>query len=212
MNTNSTVRLIAPDTTARYRRQPGKSTEVTTGGVTVVDGLDAGDWMTTLYTELRQLAHARMRRLSPGHTLQPTALVHEVYIRLQKRNIVWANRAHFYFVAARAMRDILAEYARKKIRKKHGGHLQRVEFTISIPDHGGTMSAHEILHLHHALEHMQTEHPEQAELVQLYYFGGLTYQEIAHHTQRSQRSVERHMRFARAWLKRHLSSIEDAAP
>lgn len=211
MSIHTTVRQISHAPTTLHRTRSARKPEATTVVAPVGEHTDVDDLVVTLYTELRRLAHARMRWLPAGHTLQPTALVHEVYIRLQRKNIVWANRAHFYFVAARAMRDILVEHARKKARPKHGGRMKRVEFTISIHDRGGTMSAREILQLHHALDHMQREHPDQAELVQLYYFGGLTSREIARHTERSLRTVERHMRFARAWLRSYLASVESAA-
>lgn len=171
----------------------------------------------SLYGELRRLARARMRRLRPGQTLQPTDLVHEAYIRLvQKQKQPWSSRGHFFGAAAQAMRDILVEHLRRKGAHKRGGDRNRVSGDVldwlSGDDVevrlGGnrTVASAELLTLHDALYELARELPEHARLVQLRYFTGLTMAEIAAIQHTSKSTVERRWRFARAWLQ---SRIED---
>ncbi|MCG8418824.1 MAG: ECF-type sigma factor [Proteobacteria bacterium] len=175
------------------------------------DAMATDDLIETLYSELRQLAHARIRRLQPGQTLQPTELVHEVYLRLQASNIRWDGRGHFFAAAARVMRDIVVDYARHKKARKRGGDRVRVQFTITLPDGETPMSASEILLLHDALERMQEQYRGHAEIMLMYYFGGLTQQDISEVNGIPLRTVQRRMRFARAWLKNYFAD-EDATP
>ncbi|MCG8418166.1 MAG: ECF-type sigma factor [Proteobacteria bacterium] len=157
-----------------------------------------------LYDELRKLARARMAHLRSGHTLQPTALVNEAYLRLVKRrNSGWKGRAHFFGAAARAMRDILVEHARMKAAQKRGGDQVRVDITVTLAG-DMTVSAEELLTLHNVLDKMQHAHPRKAELVLLRYFAGLPMEEIAEVMAVSKRTLEREWRFARAWLRTHL--------
>lgn len=159
-----------------------------------------------LYIELRKLAEARLRRLRPGQTLQPTALVHEAYLRLMKPSEpAWNGRAHFFGAAAQAMRDILVDGARRKLAQKHGAGIKRVEGTVTIVDDRGVqLSAEDLLAIHGALEKLQQEHPEAAELVLLRYFGGLSMAEIADMQDVPMRTLERKWTFARTWLKKAL--------
>jgi RNA polymerase sigma factor (TIGR02999 family) len=160
-----------------------------------------------LYAELRKLAEARLRKLRPGQTLQPTALVHEAYLRLMKTNEpAWNGRAHFFGAAAQAMRDILVDGARRKLAQKRGGGLERAEETVTLADDDGSvqLSAEDLLALHEALERLQQEHPQAAELVLLRYFGGLSMAEIAEMQDVPIRTLERKWTFARTWLKRAL--------
>jgi RNA polymerase sigma factor (TIGR02999 family) len=160
-----------------------------------------------LYTELRKLAQARLRRLRPGQTLQPTALVHEAYLRLMKTNEpAWNGRAHFFGAAAQAMRDILVDGARRKLAHKRGGGAERVEHTVTIADDDGglPLSAEDLLALHASLDKLQQEHPQAAELVLLRYFAGLSMAEIAEMQSVPLRTLERKWMFARTWLKREL--------
>ena len=160
-----------------------------------------------LYDELRKLARARLARMRPEHTLQPTALVNEAYLRLVKnRDAGWDGRGHFFGAAARAMRDILVEHARKRASQKRGGDLQRVDMTITFADGEKTGSPEELLALHHALEEMQRSHPDKAELVLLRYFAGLTMDQISELTGTPKRTLERQWRFARAWLRTKLAA------
>jgi RNA polymerase sigma factor (TIGR02999 family) len=162
-----------------------------------------------LYNELRKLAQARLRRLRPGQTLQPTALVHEAYMRLMKTNEpAWNGRAHFFGAAAQAMRDILVDGARRKLAQKRGGGAERVEHTVTIADDDGSLplSAEDLLALHASLDKLQQEHPQAAELVLLRYFAGLSMAEIAEMQGVPLRTLERKWMFARTWLKRELRS------
>lgn len=153
-----------------------------------------------VYDELQQLARARMAGLAVGQTLQPTALVHEAYLRLTGREDVgWENRRHFFFAASRAMRDILVEQARRKAGPRRGGHLGREEldeFTAAIAP-----PSDEVLALHSALDELERHDPHKAKIVQLRFFGGLTMSEIAGVFGESEATIFRHWRFARAWLK-----------
>jgi RNA polymerase sigma factor (TIGR02999 family) len=153
-----------------------------------------------VYTELRRLASAKMAREKPGHTLQPTALVHEVWLRLVgadgKAN--FENRAHFFSVAAEAMRCILIDTARRKLALRHGGgqrpdNLDEVE--IAAPD-----TNERVLAVHEALERFVMVDAEKAEVVKLRYFVGMSVEETAEALGISERTVRRHWTFARAWL------------
>jgi RNA polymerase sigma factor (TIGR02999 family) len=159
-----------------------------------------------LYTELRKLAQARLRRLSPGQTLQPTALVHEAYLRLMKTSEpAWNGRAHFFGAAAQAMRDILVDGARRKLAQKRGAGAKHVGGTLTIVDNEGVqLSAEDLLAIHGALEKLEHEHPQAAELVLLRYFGGLSMAEIAELKDVPIRTLERKWTFARTWLKKAL--------
>jgi len=157
-----------------------------------------------VYAELRKLAHARMKHQAPGQTLQPTALVHEAYLRLLgKKGLPLESRKHFFFAAARAMRDILVERARSKAGPKRGGGRQRVELTdgiaLSEPPPG------EVLALHEALKELEKEDPLKAQIVNLRYFTGMNMDEIAKVLGLSVRTAQRHWRFIKAWLKSRMS-------
>ena len=156
-----------------------------------------------LYDELRKLARARMAHLRSGHTLQPTALVNEAYLRLVKRrNSGWKGRAHFFGAAARAMRDILVDQARHRGALRRGGDKIHVALSMTLPDGHNTLSAEEILSLHEALEQMQKEqYHEHVEIVLLHYFAGLTQAQVSDLIGMSKTNVERRLRFARAWIK-----------
>lgn len=155
-----------------------------------------------VYDELRDLARARMGA-SEGETLQPTALVHEAYLRLSARDATgWENRRHFFFAASRAMRDVLVERARRRAGPRRGGGRGREpldEFAAVVEP-----PSHEVLALHAALEELERDEPEKATIVQLRYFGGLGMSEIAEATGLSEATVFRHWRFVRAWLKLRL--------
>lgn len=160
-----------------------------------------------LYQDLRRLAQARMRRLPPGQTLQPTALVNEVYLRLMGKNEPsWDGKRHFFGAAARAMRDVLVDHARQKGAVKRGKGQVRCHsiVTFSNGDDAMDLSAEDVLALHRALEKLERAHPQMAELVLLRYFGGLNVREIAESWGLTTRSVEKKWSFARAWLQREL--------
>jgi RNA polymerase sigma factor (TIGR02999 family) len=159
----------------------------------------AEELLPELYAELRRLAAALTGKLLPGQTLQPTALVHEAYLRLVKnRDPGWEGRRHFFGAAAQAMREILIEQARRKDCRKRGGGAQRVELSeglalIEPP-------AEDLLALDEAIEQLRAHKPHLAEVVLLRYYTGLSVEETADVIGRSVSSVTRDWRFARAWL------------
>jgi len=157
-----------------------------------------------VYDELRKLAADRIAQEKPGQTLQPTALVHEAYLRLVDgdRGANWNSRGHFFAAAAEAMRRILVEQARKRARIKRGGDRQRLDLDalqLAVPE-----VADELLALDEALTEFTHKHPDKAALVKLRYFAGLTVDEAAHSLGISTSTADRHWTFARAWLYRRI--------
>ena len=152
-----------------------------------------------VYEELRRLAHHYMEGQRPGHTLQTTALVNEAYLRLaDQTNPTWQSRAHFFAVAARAMRQIVVDYARRNRAQKRGGGGARIEL-----DESAILSpeqSKEIVDLHEALERLGTLDSRKARVVELKYFGGLNHGEIAEVMKISTVTVRRDWVFAKAWL------------
>jgi RNA polymerase sigma factor (TIGR02999 family) len=152
-----------------------------------------------VYEELRRLAHHYMEGERPGHTLQTTALVNEAYLRLaDQTNPNWQSRAHFFAVAARAMHQILVSYARRDRAQKRGGGALKVELdeaAIVSPE-----QSKEIVDLHEALERLAALDSRKAQVVELKYFGGLNYDEIAEVLKISRVTVRRDWEFAKVWL------------
>ena len=167
------------------------------------DARAAGDLLPLVYGELRRLAAHKLASERPGHTLQPTALVHEAWMRLVgDRALEFENTMHFYAVAAEAMRRILVESARRKKRLKHGGQLERVdldvvELPLPLPDD-------ELLALHEALERLGAVDSRAAEVVKLCFFVGLTQEQAGKALGVSVATAERLWKFARAWLFREM--------
>ncbi|MDQ2669810.1 MAG: sigma-70 family RNA polymerase sigma factor [Gemmatimonadota bacterium] len=152
-----------------------------------------------VYEELRRLASHYLSRERPDHTLQPTALVNEVYLRLiDQRRVDWRNRAHFLGVAASLMRRILVNYARDRAAAKRGGGAERVSLSL-VPTPSGRSEV-ELIALEDALERLAAVDPRKSRVVELKFFGGLTVDEIAEVLQVSGATVEREWAFARAWL------------
>jgi RNA polymerase sigma factor (TIGR02999 family) len=152
-----------------------------------------------VYAELRRLAATMAGRLPPGQTLQPTALVHEAYLRLVgDQDPGWEGRRHFFGAAARAMRDILVEQTRRKGAQKHGGGGRRVELTegLAIIE----PPADDLIALDEAIQKLQAHKPHLAEIVMLRYFTGLSVDETAGVLGESERTVYREWRHARTWL------------
>jgi RNA polymerase sigma factor (TIGR02999 family) len=165
----------------------------------------AADLLPLVYDELRQLAAARMAAESPGNTLQPTALVHEAYLRLVGRadDHRWDGRGHFFAAAAEAMRRILVDASRRKLRQKHGGDRDRVDLDAAapaVPD-----PRHDLVALDAALTRLAAEDPQAARLVELRHFAGLPVADAAEVLGISPRTADRVWAFARAWLHRELS-------
>jgi RNA polymerase sigma factor (TIGR02999 family) len=166
------------------------------------DALDA--LLPLVYAELRRVAASYLRRERDFQTLQPTALVHEVYLRLLgERHVAWQNRAHFCAIAAQSMREILVEHARARNAQKRGGAWRRVTLTDVRLGRG---DAHDIdvEALGEALSRLAAFDPVRARLVDLRFFGGLTIEETAEVLGQSPATVKRGWALARAWLKREL--------
>jgi RNA polymerase sigma-70 factor (ECF subfamily) len=168
-------------------------------------GLD--EMVPVVYDELHRLAVQYLSREDPGHTLQPTALVHEAYLRLvDQRRVDWRNRAQFLGVAAGMMRRILVSHARQRVARKRGGGAQQV--SLSLVESPSGRPAVELIAVEQALEQLATRDPRKAQVVELKFFGGLTSKEIGEVLQISDATVEREWAFARAWL---YTAIDGAA-
>jgi RNA polymerase sigma factor (TIGR02999 family) len=160
--------------------------------------------MPLVHGELHRLARLYMARERPDHTLQPTALVNEAYLRLiEISRVQWQNRAHFLAMAARAMRRILVDVARAHRNQKRGSGFERVALddTIVVTDR-----PIEVVALDEALDRLSAISPRQSEVVELHFFGGLTLEEVAEVLQLSRDTVKRDWRFAKLWLLRELSN------
>jgi RNA polymerase sigma factor (TIGR02999 family) len=164
-----------------------------------------------VYDELRHIARRYMRNERAGQTLQATALVHEVYLRLvDVKNVDWQHRAQFFAISAQMMRRILVDRARARGSRKRGGGVEKVnidEVAVVSPGAGDSMVA-----LDSALEDFAKLAPRQAKVVELRYFGGLSVEEIAKIMITSTRTIERDWKFARSWLMRELSRQSHGAP
>jgi RNA polymerase sigma factor (TIGR02999 family) len=174
----------------------------------LLDAADRGDaaaadqMLPLVYRELRQLAAHKLAGEAPGQTLQPTALVHEAWLRLGGTDGQWKSRTHFFAAAATAMQRILIDRARRKQAQRHGGGQQRVDVTdLELASPG---EDEEILALNDALEALASHSPQKAELVRLRYFAGLKLEEVAALLEISEPTVKRHWAYARAWLLDHI--------
>jgi RNA polymerase sigma factor (TIGR02999 family) len=158
-----------------------------------------------VYAELRRLAASKMAQEAPGQTLQPTALVHEAWLRLvASKNPTFENRAHFFSAAAEAMRRILIDRARRKLTQRHGGSLQRVE-----PDErdlAAPAADEQLLAVHELLDNLAKDHPIQVEVVKLRYFVGMTNEETANALGISVATVKNYWNFARTWIFNELQN------
>jgi len=163
-----------------------------------------------VYGELRRIARAQLRRDTPNQTLAPTALVHELYLRLvDQQRANWNDRAHFYAVAANLMRRVIVDHARARQAEKRGGGTVMISLDQidenELPRAGGRRGAEaEMLAVDGALTRLGAVDPDQARLIELRFFAGLTVEETAHVLKRSPRTVKREWRLAKAWLYREL--------
>lgn len=165
---------------------------------------EAGDALTPLvYDELQSLARRLFRSERQSHTLQPTALVHEAYARLVNVDVTWQDRAHFYAIAARMMRRLLVNHANARNAAKRGGQAIRV--TLDESGTAGKDPDADLLALEEGLNQLADLDQRKAELVELQYFGGLTFREMEEVTGLSSSTLDRELRMARAWLKDFLS-------
>ena len=157
-----------------------------------------------VYDELRRLARHYLSQERRNHTLQASALVNEAYLRLVKEEISWQSRSHFFGIAARLMRQILVEHARVHAAEKRGGEYEQVSLTAAegIADAAAT----DILAVDMALEKLAAFAPQQSQIVELRFFGGLTIDEVAATVQLSTATIEREWRSARAWLRLELGA------
>jgi RNA polymerase sigma factor (TIGR02999 family) len=168
------------------------------------EGRASAELLPLVYDELRRLADSQLRKAPPGHTLQPTALVHEAYLRLVgSADPGWQGRGHFFFAAARAMHDILVEHARRKLSLKRGGGRKRMDpsqvtLAVEVPPD-------EMLALSESLQRLEKREPRKHQIVLLRFFAGMTNEEAAEMLGVTTRTVERDWRFARAWLHRELA-------
>lgn len=169
----------------------------------VPDGL-----LPLVYDELRQIARAQMANESPGQTLQPTALVHEAYLRLVGgTNVGWDSRAHFFAAAARSMRQILINRANQKLTEKHGGKLARQDLNDQLV--AGEMRPSRVLALDDALNRLEQIDDRKARIVMLRYFAGLSIQDTAKSMNLSVATVKREWQFSKAWLAREMNVNEE---
>lgn len=162
------------------------------------------DLLPLVYQELRSLALRSFRAERRDHTLQPTALVHEAFLRLVSSNVEWTDRAHFFAIAARTMRRVLVDHAREHGAAKRGGGWLRTTLEDG-PEIAGTPSV-DFIDLDRALERLAVQDPRAAQGAELHYFGGLSHEETAQVLQISPATVDRDLRLARAWLRRELTS------
>jgi len=176
----------------------------------ILNAIEQGDPRATeellplIYDELRLLAAQKLAKEPPGQTIQATALVHDVYIRLvEEKAQDWNSRGHFFRAAAEAMRRILVENARSKKRLKRGGDFQRIELKES--EIGTEEQSDDLLAVNEALDKLSLQEPSVAELVKLRYFAGLTIDQAAEIQGISRRSVIDHWAYARSWLTREIT-------
>jgi len=184
-------------------------------------GAKADVLMPQVYDELRRLAANYLRHERPGQTLQATALVQEAFLRLSKeKNQPWKNRTHFLAIAALSMRQILVQRARARNADKRGGGAQKITLDEAVIADQPALSRHsaerdggglDVLALDTALEKLAALDPQQAKIVELRYFGGLTVEEVAESLEISPATVKRHWTFARAWLKNELDPSAEAS-
>lgn len=178
----------------------------------IIEAIQKGDphaasqLLPLVYDELRKLAAQKMRNEAPGQTLDPTALVHEVYLRLigGQGLPLWDSRGHFFAAAAEAMRRILIDNARRKKAQKHGGHLEKVgvdDIPISSP-----LPDERLLELQEALDRLAEKDPIKAKLVNLRFFAGMTLNEAAAILNISSTTADRYWAYARAWLHQEIAS------
>lgn len=165
--------------------------------------LALNELMVIVHDSLHQQANSYMRRENPGHTLQATALVNETFLKLVDSDVTWQNRAHFLAIAARSMRQILVDHARAKKRDKRGGD----QFIVTLHDTqiGGNEADPDLLDIEAALKKLAQLDERKANIVELSFYGGMTYDEIAEALGISVPTVVRELRFCKAWLKRRLS-------
>jgi RNA polymerase sigma factor (TIGR02999 family) len=182
---------------------PGQANKPPVGAPPQLGGLDAA-FQNSLYKELRRIAGAKMRFERGNHTLQPTALVHEVYMRLANENSAWMDRRRILAVAAHAMRNILVDYARARTTNKRGAGAVQVTLNEGAATTKGSIA--DVLAVDEALARLAEFDPRQAQVMEMHFFGGLTFEEIAEELGFSIRTIKKDWTMARAWLTNELRS------
>ena len=167
----------------------------------------AGKLLPLVYDELHRLARSYMQRERPDHTLQPTALINEAYLRLACGSVDWQSRQHFIGVAANVMRRLLVDHARAHNAEMRAGGFQRVELEEGLMI--ASERSNEVLALHETLTALEGLDPRQAKVVELRYFGGFSVEEIGDILEMSPRSVKRHWALARIWLLKQMKQSRD---
>jgi RNA polymerase sigma factor (TIGR02999 family) len=192
--------FVTPDMLARNSRLPMSATEQSHAG-------PAHELLPLVYDELRKLAAHKLALLPPGQTLQATVLVHDAWLKLtggEKEQ--WQSRRHFFAAAAEAMRHILIDRARRRMRARHGAKAEKIELdAIEIPE---PAKDEVLLLLNDALDQLQTLQPERAEIVKLRFFAGFSEPEVAALLDISERSVQRHWSCAKAWLFERVEALK----
>ena len=198
----------------RRRAENGVGASRRSGEAAKAEGAKADELMPEVYDELRRLAASYMRRERPGQTLQATALVHEAFLRLSKeKKQPWKNRTHFLAIAALSMRQILVQRARARDAEKRGGGAEKItldDAVMGAPAPGANAeqaAGVDVLELDAALERLAALDPQQAKIVELRYFGGMTVEEVAEALDISPATVKRHWTVARAWLHKELRPV-----
>lgn len=194
------LRMPADDVTVLIRRLEGG------------DSSAAGELLPLVYAQLRAAAARAMNTERAGHTLQPTALVHEAYVKLLgPREIPWQSRAHFYTAAAEAMRQILIDHARGRGRRKRGGGqaARTLDEALTFAEPPSDEDV-DCVALDAAIHRLEVQDPRAAQVVRLKFYAGLTIEQIASALGLSERTVKNDWAFARAWLERELRDAEDA--
>lgn len=163
--------------------------------------------MPLIYDELHRRSARLFRNEAAGHTLQPTALINEAFVRLVDVDVTWQDRTHFFALSSRLMRRLLIDHAKARSSQKRGGDQLRVTFDeSSVIDTGDDIDLHDLTR---ALEKLQTADPRKAEIVDMHYFGGLTVAEICEVSGTSTATIGRDLRFARAWLSEAIGHDTD---
>ncbi len=185
------------------RASPDKDLTAALGAYSEGDRQALEQVLRLVYARLHDMAEEQLRREGPGHTLQPTALVHEVYLKLSDQRGPWRNRSHFYAIAAQAMRRVLVDHARTRDSKKRGDGKR----PIALPEDGLTAPQKEVdlLALDESLQRLAQIDADSARVVEMRFFAGMEVEAIAEFLGVSERTVRRHWVYAKAWLARELS-------
>ena len=168
-------------------------------------GGKTSEYFPVAYAELRRIAAAHLARAQPGQTLQPTALVHEAYLKLADGDATWSGSGHFFGAAAQAMREIIVDHVRRRTAKKRGGGLRALHLDGAFDFCVDGMPAEDTLAVDRAIQELEREHPRKAAVVVMRYFGGMSTDQIASALDVTSRTVEREWRFARAVLAETLA-------